>query len=284
MEIEELRELADSFFEWPTEDRTQVTLTSALLFAQHVLRMAQQAHWNSSPTARDWEMKAQGIESVIHYVVSKSDQSVLRHHAAEKRAEAKRVENTAPQAQPEAWRCFHCDEVFTDRESAQEHFGVSQYKDPACQIDIAKYRDMEETLRRFHNEDTDQLREIHALYTEKTTAVRRAEEQGYAKGLEDARKHPEELGLIQKPAQIQTGWKPIETAPKGYPILLSDGHGVHVGFWDVDRWITGITLNTEDGGARSMIWVRINAVCWMEIPQIHDEFLRQMPPAPGGEG
>ena len=55
---------------------------------------------------------------------------------------------------------------------------------------------MEETLRRFHNEDTDLHREIHALHTEKTTAVRRAEEQGYAKGLEDARKHPGELGLM----------------------------------------------------------------------------------------
>ena len=256
MEIEELRRLADSFFEWPTEDRTHVTLTSALLFAQHVLRMTQQ---QAEPVRWMYEDGSVGDIDCGHTCIPLY---------------------TAPQAQPEAWRCFHCDEVFTDRESAQEHFGVSQYKDPACQIDIAKYRDMEETLRRFHNEDTDQLREIHALYTEKTTAVRRAEEQGYAKGLEDARKHPEELGLIQKPAQIQTGWKPIETAPKGYPILLSDGHGVHVGFWNVDRWITGITLNTEDGGARSMIWVRINAVCWMEIPQIHDEFLRKMPPAP----
>lgn len=42
MEIEELRKLAESFFEWPTEDKTQVTLTSALLFAQQVLRMTQQ--------------------------------------------------------------------------------------------------------------------------------------------------------------------------------------------------------------------------------------------------
>lgn len=37
MTFEELKQLADSFFEWPTKDRTQVTLTSALLFAQHVL-------------------------------------------------------------------------------------------------------------------------------------------------------------------------------------------------------------------------------------------------------
>ena len=91
------------------------------------------------------------------------------------------------------------------------------------------------------------------------------------------------ISAATQPTPIPTAWQPIETAPKGYPVLLSDGRGVHVGFWDVDRWVTGITLDTEDGGARSMIWVRINAVCWMEIPQIKDEFLRQIPPAPGGE-
>ncbi|GEM_PF-3764809 len=41
--------------------------------------------------ARDWEMKAQGIESVIHYVVSKHDQDLLRRHAADKRSEGKRI-------------------------------------------------------------------------------------------------------------------------------------------------------------------------------------------------
>ena len=111
---------------------------------------------------------------------------------------------SAPQeqaAQSESWRCYHCGEVFTDHDAAREHFGVTQYKDPACQIDIAKYREMEETLRRFHNEDTDLHREIHALHTEKTTAVRRAEEQGYAKGIEDAKKYPGELGLMLIPKQ-----------------------------------------------------------------------------------
>jgi hypothetical protein len=47
--------------------------------------------------ARDWEMKAQGIESVIHYVVSKRDQDLLRRHADDKRAEGKRL--AAPVAQ-----------------------------------------------------------------------------------------------------------------------------------------------------------------------------------------
>lgn len=41
-EYEELKKLADSFFDWPTEDRTQVTLTSAILFAQHVIGAAPQ--------------------------------------------------------------------------------------------------------------------------------------------------------------------------------------------------------------------------------------------------
>jgi len=41
--------------------------------------------------ARDWEMKAQGVESVINLVVSKHDQEVLRRYADDKRAEGRRV-------------------------------------------------------------------------------------------------------------------------------------------------------------------------------------------------
>ena len=48
--------------------------------------------------ARDWDMKAHGIESVIHYVVSKHDQDVLRRHAADMRAEGERL--VARPAQP----------------------------------------------------------------------------------------------------------------------------------------------------------------------------------------
>lgn len=52
--------------------------------------------------ARDWEMKAQGIESVIPYVVSKPDQYLLRQLAADKRAEGKRAlkEFAAPRPVP----------------------------------------------------------------------------------------------------------------------------------------------------------------------------------------
>lgn len=84
------------------------------------------------------------------------------------------------------WRCFHCDETFTDREGAAEHFGTSLLQEPGCQIDIAKYRSMEELVRRSSAEDTDLHREIAQIQGGHATALRREEEKGYARGLRDA--------------------------------------------------------------------------------------------------
>ncbi len=39
---QKIRELADSFFEWPTQDRNTVTLTSALLFAEKIAEITKQ--------------------------------------------------------------------------------------------------------------------------------------------------------------------------------------------------------------------------------------------------
>lgn len=86
------------------------------------------------------------------------------------------------------WRCFHCDEVFTDAEKAAEHFGPSLRSEPACHIDAAKYREMEEAVERSNAEDTDLHRTIYRMQSEHSIALRREEEKGYAKGLEDARK------------------------------------------------------------------------------------------------
>jgi hypothetical protein len=44
---------------------------------------------------------------------------------------------------PESWRCFHCNGLFATADSAQEHFGKSEFSEPACQIDISTYREME---------------------------------------------------------------------------------------------------------------------------------------------
>jgi len=40
----------------------------------------------------------------------------------------------APQGRLREWRCFHCDDVFTDRAEALEHFGETMDDDPLCKI------------------------------------------------------------------------------------------------------------------------------------------------------
>lgn len=86
-----------------------------------------------------------------------------------------------------SWRCFHCDEIFTDRKSAEEHFGASVVCAPMCQIFGITVRNMETELARYRGEDTDLHRQINHLQCEHTQALMRAEESGYAKGLRDGR-------------------------------------------------------------------------------------------------
>lgn len=94
---------------------------------------------------------------------------------------------------PGAWRCFHCDAAFTDEASAREHFGASQVLDPACTIDVAEYRRMEEAHARSRDEDTDLHREIHGLHSKHAAKLQREEEKGYARGLADAQAIVREL-------------------------------------------------------------------------------------------
>jgi hypothetical protein len=83
------------------------------------------------------------------------------------------------------WRCFHCDEVFTEPENARLHFGDDCMTDAACQISAASVREMETLLARYRAEDSDKDREFHRMRAQHTVALRRAEEEGYRRGLVD---------------------------------------------------------------------------------------------------
>jgi hypothetical protein len=74
------------------------------------------------------------------------------------------------------WRCFHCDESLTTTPQLPEHFGTSMAQEPACQIDITTYREMESLVRQHVEEDTDLHREIARLQCEHATALIREEE------------------------------------------------------------------------------------------------------------
>ena len=99
----------------------------------------------------------------------------------------------APKA--EEWRCFHCGESFTDKAAAALHFGTSLRERPACEIDVAEYRAMEARMHRYNEEDSDLHRAMYGMQSDHATALIREEEKGYARGLADAQKFPEKLGL-----------------------------------------------------------------------------------------
>jgi hypothetical protein len=84
-----------------------------------------------------------------------------------------------------SWRCFHCDEVFTDREEASLHFGNDCMSDAGCQISLSAVREMEQRLARYRVEDSDTDRAMYRMQAEHTVELRRAEEKGYRRGLVD---------------------------------------------------------------------------------------------------
>ena len=94
------------------------------------------------------------------------------------------------------WRCFHCDEVFTNAEAAREHFSETEYREPACRLAerdgglVALLRKQEQELDRFRSEDSESARQFYALGAEHVTALRKAEEAGYERGLADGMAFP----------------------------------------------------------------------------------------------
>ena len=87
-----------------------------------------------------------------------------------------------------SWRCFHCDEVFTDRSEAELHFGETQYAEPYCQVvDPKELREMARELDEYRREDTDLHKQLRSMEANHVTALRREEEKGYAKGIQDMR-------------------------------------------------------------------------------------------------
>lgn len=148
-------------------------------------------------------------------------------------------------AQPVAWRCFHCNESFTDASAAREHFGDGERQQALCTIDPTHFRWMEEQHRRNCEDDTETLRTIRGLAGEHEELRRSAEELGYSRGLRDANKHPEEIGLVAAPEPGLGPWRVgefISSARRpAHVLMLAVGvsqiaaYGVHP---DFIRWVS----------------------------------------------
>lgn len=91
------------------------------------------------------------------------------------------------------WRCFHCDDVFTNPKHAAAHFGYDELQTPGCVAVLRggeahllnRILDLQTQLARFLSEDSDIDRWRYAKESRHQAALRCAEEDGYAKGLRD---------------------------------------------------------------------------------------------------
>lgn len=112
------------------------------------------------------------------------------------------TENQEFNSVPEhGWTCFHCGDhfapTFGGQQAARHHFGDTPIEQPACTIDARAFRAMQDLCARYQSEDTELHREIQRLQATHAVALRREEEKGYARGLEDAKKYPETIGLAR---------------------------------------------------------------------------------------
>lgn len=91
------------------------------------------------------------------------------------------------------WRCWHCDEVFADRNSARLHFGSTPSEEPGCIRQVSDgdlgllraLRKAEAELARYRVEDSDKDREISRLIADHAAALRQEEERGYGRGVRE---------------------------------------------------------------------------------------------------
>ncbi len=85
-----------------------------------------------------------------------------------------------------SWRCFHCDDVFTDPACAELHFGKYQTCDPICVAGAKRFREMEDQLEAFHNEMDPSSKAFYELGSRHHQALMDTEQKAYDKGLRDA--------------------------------------------------------------------------------------------------
>jgi hypothetical protein len=126
-----------------------------------------------------------------------------RNYLAGETGNSPRLEDTEEKTDAEekivtdeiTWRCFHCDEVFTDRLAAAEHFGVDPEAPPVCKIAavdhglMRAFREAEHKVEEFlgilHRESSDTERAYRSMRSRYETVIEAAEQKGYEKGLAD---------------------------------------------------------------------------------------------------
>jgi hypothetical protein len=94
-----------------------------------------------------------------------------------------------------SWRCFHCDERFARAADAAQHFGGDQGALAGCQIKghegglLQKVREQEALILSYLHETEPLTRAMESMLAEHAQELRRAEELGYDRGVQDMKAH-----------------------------------------------------------------------------------------------
>lgn len=122
------------------------------------------------------------------------------------------------------WRCFHCDEAFTDTATAREHFGSHEICDPICCMSPADVRSMEHELERYRAEDSDKDREFYGMRADHARALINEEQKGYDRGLADGRAYPTDTSAPVDGLQATEILARLSKWDKDYPVNCWNGY------------------------------------------------------------
>jgi hypothetical protein len=140
---------------------------------------------------------------------------------------------TANREPEKHWRCYYCGEVCRSEVDARNHFGSPPGSEPACQIKAAgefallqALRNAEDQLARYRAEDSDVLRAMASMQCDHETALRREEERGYAKGVDDMR---EQNRLLLEALRWAMGQQAMAVEDETYIVYdIESGRGVEI--------------------------------------------------------
>ena len=110
-----------------------------------------------------------------------------------------KIRDSQREVPKDGWICFFCGEVCRTVQEARDHFGYTgpdENEQAACilKLDAGEKKIMHalreawDELARYWQEDSDMDRKLSAIEADHQRALRRAEEEGYAKGLRDSRR------------------------------------------------------------------------------------------------
>jgi hypothetical protein len=104
------------------------------------------------------------------------------------------------------WRCYHCDELFSNLRCAAVHFGADESATTACLLSHERHlvehiRNLENQPTSYRTESDNVLKSIMALEADHRQALMREEEKGFTRGLCAGRRYGSQVTM---PASLET--------------------------------------------------------------------------------